>query len=110
MLGELYVSFFERTAEAADAIAVLANIFALGFVEDVADVGACVAAGFDEGDEIFDQLFEEDVVFPEGVVGVDEKGVSAHGDSCSATLWNLKIIRALLQRYVSLPVSERLRR
>ena len=33
---------------------------------------------FDESDEIFDQLFEEDVVFPEGVVGVDEKGVSAH--------------------------------
>ena len=78
VLGELEVRFFERTAEAANAVAVLANIFALGFVEDVADVGARVAARFDEGDEIFDQIFEEDVVFPERVVGVDEKGVSAH--------------------------------
>src|ERR1700733_342777 len=78
VFGELHVGLFERAAEAADAVAVLANVFALGFVEDVADVGARVAAGLDEGDEIFDQFFEEDVVFPEGVVGVDEKGVSAH--------------------------------
>jgi hypothetical protein len=78
VLGELHVSFFERTAEAANAISVLADIFAFGFVEDVPDVRARVAARFDERDEIFDQVFEEDVVFPEGVVGVDEKGVSAH--------------------------------
>jgi hypothetical protein len=57
---------------------VLANIFALGFVEDVADVSPRVTAAFDERDEVFDQIFEEDVIFPEGVVGVDEKGVSAH--------------------------------
>ena len=78
VLGEFEIRFFERTAEAANAIAVLANVFALGFVEDVADVCARVAARFNEGDEIFDQIFEEDVVFPERVVGVDEKGVSAH--------------------------------
>ena len=78
LVGELEICFFERAAEAADAIAVLADIFALGFVEDVPDVCAGVAARLDERDEIFDQLFEEDIVFPEGVVGVDEKGVSAH--------------------------------
>src|ERR1700722_12091483 len=54
VLGELHVGFFERAAEAADTVAVLADIFALGFVEDVADVGARVAAGLDERDEVFD--------------------------------------------------------
>jgi len=72
LVSEFEVSFFERAAEAADAVAVLADIFALGLVEDMADVCARVAAGFNEGDEIFDQLLEENVVFPERVVGVDE--------------------------------------
>jgi hypothetical protein len=44
----------------------------------VTDVGASVAAGFDESDEIFDEFFEEDIVFPQGVVGVDHQGVASH--------------------------------
>ena len=81
MLGELHVGFFERTAEAADAVAVLADIFAFGLVEDVADIGAGESAGFDESDEVLDEVLEENIVFPEGVVGVDEESVASHGRS-----------------------------
>jgi hypothetical protein len=44
----------------------------------VADVGARVAAGLGEGNEILDQLFEENIVFPERVVRVDHQGVASH--------------------------------
>ncbi len=81
MLGELHVGFFERTAEAANAVAVLADIFAFGFVEDVADVGAGETARFDESDEVLDEVLEENIVFPERVVGVDEESVASHGRS-----------------------------
>src|SRR5258708_3914463 len=78
MLGELHVRFFERTAETADAVAVLADIFAFGFVEDVANVGAGETARFDESDEVLDEVLEENIVFPEGVVGVDEESIASH--------------------------------
>ena len=78
LVGEFEISFFEGAAEAAYAVAVLADILAFGFVEDVTDVGASVAAGFDEGDEIFDEFFEEDIVLPQSVVGVDHQGVASH--------------------------------
>src|SRR6202022_786555 len=78
MLRQFQISFLERAAEAAHSVAILANIFALGFVEDVADVRACEPAGLDKSDEIFDELLEEDIVLPERVVGVDEQGVAAH--------------------------------
>ncbi len=81
MLGELHVGFFERTAEAANAVAVLADIFAFGFVEDVANVSAGETAGFDESDEVLDEVLEENIVFPERVVGVDEESVASHGGS-----------------------------
>src|SRR2546421_5943612 len=81
VLGELHVSLFERTAEAADAVAVLADIFAFGFVEDVANVSAGETAGFDESDEVLDEILEENIVFPERVVGVDEESVASHGRS-----------------------------
>ena len=71
VLGKLEVGFLQRAAEAPDTIAILANILALRFVEDVADVGARVPAGLDQANEILDELFEKDVVFPQGVVGVD---------------------------------------
>jgi hypothetical protein len=56
----------------------LADIFALGLVENVAHVRAGVAARFHEPNKIFDQLFEEYVVFPERIVGVDQKCVASH--------------------------------
>jgi hypothetical protein len=78
LVGEFQIGFFKGFAEAADSVAVLANVLALGFVENVADVGARVAARLDEGDEVFDELFEEDIVLPERVVGVDHQGVASH--------------------------------
>ena len=81
MLGKLHVGLFERTAEAANAVAILADIFAFGFVEDVANIGAGESIGFDESDEVLDEVLEENIVFPEGVVGVDEESVAAHGRS-----------------------------
>lgn len=78
MLGELHIRFFKRTAEATDAITVLANVFALCLVEDVANVSAREAVRLDEGNEVFDQVFEEDVVFPKGIVGVNQKRIAAH--------------------------------
>jgi hypothetical protein len=47
----------------------------------VADVSAGVTAGFDEGNEVFDEFFEENVIFPECVVRVDEQSVSSHAYS-----------------------------
>ncbi len=82
LVGKFQVRFFEGAAEAAHSVAVLTDIFAFGFVEDVANVGAGVAAGFDQSDEIFDELFKEDVIFPEGVVGVDHQGVASHLAVC----------------------------
>ena len=78
LVGEFEISFFEGAAEAAYAVAVLTNIFAFGLVEDVTNVSASVAARFDESDEIFDEFFEENVIFPEGVVGVDHQSVASH--------------------------------
>ena len=78
LVGEFEICFFEGAAETAHAVAVLTNIFAFGFVEDVPDVSASVAARFDESNEIFDEFFEEDIVFPQSVVGVDHQGVASH--------------------------------
>jgi len=78
MLGQLHVGFFERTTEAAHAVAILPDIFSLGFVEDVANVRACESVRLNECDEIFDEILEEDVVLPERVVGVNEQGVASH--------------------------------
>ena len=73
MLGQLHVRFFQRASEAAHTIAILANILALGFVKNVTDVLPCVADRLHQRNEILDQLLEENIVFPERVVGVDEK-------------------------------------
>ena len=71
VLRKFDVGLFERAAEAAHSITILADVFALGFVEDVADIGAREAAGLDESNEVFDQVLEEDVVLPERVIAED---------------------------------------
>jgi hypothetical protein len=38
----------------------------------VPDVGAAVTAGFHQADEILDQFLEENIVFPERVVRIDQ--------------------------------------
>ena len=47
----------------------------------MADIGAGESAGFDESDEVLDEVLEENIVFPEGVVGVDEESVASHSRS-----------------------------
>src|SRR5262249_54450722 len=81
--------FFQRTAEAAHAVAILPDILALGFVEDVANVGARESIRLNERDEILDQILEEDIVLPERVVGVDEQSVAAHYNLSSQKDLNL---------------------
>jgi hypothetical protein len=83
---ELQIGFLERSAEAAHTVAVLANVFALRFVQDVADVCAREAAGLDKSDEILDELLKEDIVLPECIVGIDEQGLAAHAFSLSLFL------------------------
>ena len=78
LLGELDISFFEGPAEAAHAIAVLANVLAFRFVQNVANIGARISAGFNDADEILDQLFEKYVVLPERVVSINQQGVASH--------------------------------
>jgi hypothetical protein len=76
--SKLHVSFFEGPAEAADAVTVLADIAALGFIEDVAAVFGRVAERVELGNEGLDGGLKENVVFPEGIVGVDEEGLAGH--------------------------------
>src|SRR6266404_5978479 len=78
LLGELDVRLFEGAAEAAYAIAVLPDILAFRFIQDVANIGAGIPAGFNDADEILDQLFKKYVVFPERVVRINQKGVASH--------------------------------
>src|SRR5215470_10980011 len=44
----------------------------------MANVRAREPVRLDEGDEILDQILEENVVFPERVVGVNQKGIASH--------------------------------
>ena len=75
---ELHVRFFERPAEAADAVAVLPDVAALGFVQDVAGIFARIAEGFEQGEKFLDGLLEVNIVLPERVVGIDQNGFSGH--------------------------------
>ena len=71
LVRKLYVSLFERAPKAAHSISVLADILALRFIQDVANVSAGIAVRFDDADEILDQLLEKYVVFPERVIRVN---------------------------------------
>src|SRR3984957_18861622 len=76
--GQLQVCIFERTPKAAHSITVLADVAALGFIEDVAYVFARIAKMFELGNEVLDGLLEKNVVFPERVVRINQKRVSRH--------------------------------
>src|SRR2546425_5193842 len=52
LLGKLDVSFLEGAAKAAHAITVLADVLAFCFVQDVANIGARIPAGFNDADEV----------------------------------------------------------
>src|SRR5579859_4135838 len=74
----------EGTGEAGETVAVSENGFALAGVEGVADFGGRVFVMIEIADKGCDRTLEVDVVFPERVVGVDEKGLAGgevgHGD------------------------------
>src|SRR5258706_13583876 len=78
MPREFHVRVFQRTAEAAHAVTVLANIAALGFVQDVARVIPRIAEGLQQRQEFFNGLLEEDIIFPKRVVGIDQDRFSWH--------------------------------
>ena len=91
----------QRAAEAGEAVAVGEDGFALDFVELLADLLGGVFVVVEVGDEGGDGALEVDVVFPEGVVGVDEQGLAGgksgggwslgHGDFVSG----FKVTKAL---------------
>src|SRR5216683_7159504 len=78
LIRKLYVGFFKRPAKAAHSIAVLPDIFAFRFIQDVANVSAGIAIRLDDADEILDQLLEKYVVFPERVVRIDQQCMASH--------------------------------
>ena len=101
--GEFHVGFLERAAEAAHAVAVLADIAALGFVQDVAGVFAGIAEGFEQGEKFLDGLLEVNIVFPERIVGIDQNGFSGHdfGRAGSSDIRISRCARARLNSHAS---------
>jgi hypothetical protein len=63
-------------AKAVEAVSAGLDGGVLDTVEVVADLFVGVDAVVEVGDEGGDGTFEVDVVFPEGVVGVDEEGLT----------------------------------
>jgi hypothetical protein len=74
-VGELLEAGDEGAAEAAQAVALGEDSCVLDTVEVAADLFGGVDAVIEVGDEAGDGALEVDVVFPEGVVGVDEQGL-----------------------------------
>jgi hypothetical protein len=74
-VGELLETGDEGAAKAVQAVAVGEDGRVLDPVEVAADLFGGVDAVIEIGDEAGDGALEVDVVFPEGVVGVDEQGL-----------------------------------
>src|SRR6202050_1873849 len=72
------VCFFKRAAKAAHSVAVLADVPSFGFVQDVADIFAGITKMLELRNKVVDSLFKKNVVFPEGVVRIDEYCVPRH--------------------------------
>src|ERR1700693_920886 len=72
------VGVFQRAAKAAHAVTMLADIAPFGFVQDVANIFARVTKMFQLCNEMIDGLLKENIVFPEGVVRVDQYCVPSH--------------------------------
>ena len=69
--AEALIGGDQRACEAGESVAVGKDGFALDGVESLADFGGRVFVMIEEGDEGGGCALEVDVVFPEGVVGVD---------------------------------------
>jgi hypothetical protein len=86
-IGELLEAGGEGAAEAVQAIAVGDDGCVLDAVEVAADLFGGVDVVIEVGDEAGDGALEVDVVFPEGVVGVDEQRLV--GRAAKGLAWEL---------------------
>jgi hypothetical protein len=78
-IAELLETGDERAAKTLEAVAVLGDGGALAEVEVLADLFAGVNAMVKVGDERGDGALEVDVVLPERIVGVKQKGLAPQG-------------------------------
>ena len=76
--GELVIGLDEIFAEAFGAVAVDFGVDGFDRIEYVADLGTGEVLVVEEVGELFEGLLEEDVVLPEGVVGVDDEVLAGH--------------------------------
>jgi len=74
-IGELLEAGDERTTEAVQTVAVGEDGCVLDAIEMAANLFGGMDAVIEVGDEAGDGSLEVDVVLPEGVVGVDQKGL-----------------------------------
>ena len=72
------ICFFQRAAKTSNTVTVLADIAAFGLVQDVADIFASVAEMLELRNKVVDGFFKKNVVFPKGVVRIDEYRVPCH--------------------------------
>ena len=81
-VGELLEACDQGAVEALEAVAVGGDGGVLAEVEVLADFFVGVDAVVEVGDEGGDGALEVDVVFPEGVVGVEEQGLGGFERRC----------------------------
>ena len=75
---QFHIRIFERAAETAHTVAVLANVALFRLIQDVPRVFARVAKRLEPRNELVNRLLEENIVFPERVVGVYEKRLDVY--------------------------------
>ena len=89
--AETLIGGDKRAREAGEAVAVGEDGFALLGVQGIADFGGRVLVVVEIADEGGDGAFKIDVVFPEGIVGVDEQGLAGrelgHGINGIEPVW-----------------------
>src|SRR5207245_9081287 len=78
--------------------------------KDMAKVGAGIAIRFDNADESLDQLLEENVVFPERVVRINQQCMSSHRTWRFAALMPRTASPSFFPSVLSLPAAWHLRR
>jgi hypothetical protein len=76
LIGELFEAGDKGLVEALEAVAVFLDGLVLDVVEMLADLVGGKLSVIEIGDEAGDRALEVDVVFPKGIVGVEEKGLA----------------------------------
>jgi hypothetical protein len=60
---------------------VLADIEALGFIQNAPRIFTGVPERLYQRNEFLDGLLEENIIFPERIVGIDEQGQAGHSEA-----------------------------